>query len=532
MEKRLISALAISVLVILAFQYFTVKPPAPTAVPAAGEVAASKPAQGVAIVAPKPDIPTVDEKETIVETDRYILTFSNIGGSIKDIKLRDFKDQPSGEALELVRIKNQIDYIFNMSQNGANFKFDLAPYTLSRTSDSIIYTADIDGWNITKRYVLHKAKYGIELQISIRNNSGVALPFDYRIIGGAGVTDSTEEARRMIEVTASIDGKSVGYKRPKAGGITNVGNVKWAALKNKYFSVIVRAMDGSSGQHYIEDSSDHLVMSLNISNPSVQPGATVENKFTLYVGPSHHATLKLFGHGFEETINYGFFGAISKALIVVMGFFYSLFHSWGFAIILLSIFLNIILFPLTLKSFQSMQKMQALHPQMEKLKKLHKDNPQKLNKEIMELYKKYKINPFSGCLPMLLQMPIFIALYQALMKSIELRNTSFLWIQDLSSPDAVRLPITLPILGNSINILPLIMVGAMVVQQKMSSHTMGSAVTDEQKQQQKMMLILMPIMFGFIFYNMPSGLVLYWVVNTSLTIIEQMAIMKNTAVEA
>jgi YidC/Oxa1 family membrane protein insertase len=133
---------------------------------------------------------------------------------------------------------------------------------------------------------------------------------------------------------------------------------------------------------------------------------------------------------------------------------------------------------------------------------------------------------------MLLQMPIFIALYQALMKSFELWRTKFLWIQDLSAPDAVRIPITLPIVGNSINILPLIMVAAMVVQQKMSSKTMGGAVTEEQQQQQKMMLIIMPIMFGFIFYNMPSGLVLYWVVNTTLTIVEQMAIMKNTAVEA
>jgi YidC/Oxa1 family membrane protein insertase len=165
---------------------------------------------------------------------------------------------------------------------------------------------------------------------------------------------------------------------------------------------------------------------------------------------------------------------------------------------------------------------------MEKLKIQHKDNPQKLNKEIMELYKKYKINPLSGCLPMLLQMPIFVALYQALMKSLELRSASFLWIKDLSSPDAVPLPFALPIVGMSLNILPLIMVGAMVLQQKISTKSMGSAVTEEQKQQQKMMLVIMPIMFGFIFYNMPSGLVLYWVVNTILTIIEQGAILKKT----
>jgi YidC/Oxa1 family membrane protein insertase len=171
-----------------------------------------------------------------------------------------------------------------------------------------------------------------------------------------------------------------------------------------------------------------------------------------------------------------------------------------------------------------MQKMQELHPQMEKLKVQYKDNPQKMNKEVMELYKKYKINPFSGCLPMLLQMPVFIALYQALNRSIDLRNAKFLWINDLSAPDAIPLPLSFPIIGNSINILPLIMVIAMVVQQKLSTKFMGAAVTDEQREQQRMMLILMPIIFGFIFYNMPSGLVLYWVVNTVLTVFEQYSV--------
>ena len=129
---------------------------------------------------------------------------------------------------------------------------------------------------------------------------------------------------------------------------------------------------------------------------------------------------------------------------------------------------------------------------------------------------------------MLLQMPIFVALYQALTKSVSLRGASFLWIKDLSMPDAVSIPFTLPLIGNHINILPLAMVVLMVFQQKVSTKVMGSAVTDEQKQQQKMMLIIMPVMFGFIFYNMPSGMVLYWVVNTSLTIIEQSVVLKKT----
>ena len=532
MEKRLISALALSVLVILAFQYFTVKPPAPLSAPMESAQVAPQQAKEASLDAPKESLPMVEEKETTVETDRYILTFSNIGGAIKDIRLKNFKDQLSGESLELVRIKNQTDYILNISGAGVGANLSLSGYALTRTKDAITYSLTTDNWEITKKYIIHNNQYGIELQLFIKNRADSSRDFNYRIIGGAGVSETTEEAKRLIEVTASIDGKSVGFKRPKGGRTVNMGAVKWTALKNKYFSLIMKPMGTTKGQFYSIDSAGQLIDGVDIDVIAIQPGATIENKFILYVGPSHVPALKAFGYDFEETINYGFFGGISKAILVVLGFFYSLFHSWGLAIILLSIFLNIILFPLTLKSFQSMQKMQALHPQMEKLKKQHKDNPQKLNKDIMELYKKYKINPFSGCLPMLLQMPIFISLYQALMKSIELRHTKFLWINDLSAPDAVRIPITLPVLGNSINILPLIMVGAMVIQQKMSTKSAGAAVSEEQQQQQKMMLIIMPIMFGFIFYNMPSGLVLYWVVNTSLTIIEQMAIMKNTAVEA
>jgi len=476
--------------------------------------------------------PVAEEKDTVVETDRYIITFSNIGGAIKEIRLKNFKEYKTIEPMKLAEIKNQADYILNISSVNSGADLALTPYTLSRSDDTITYSAQTRDWEITKRYILHKTNYGIELQLSIKNISGTAKGFNYRIVGGAGVTEHAPENKRFIEATASIDGKMFGYRKPKAGRTINFGTVKWAALKNKYFSLILKPMAGSKGQFYSESAGGELVTGVDIDIASINPGTSVENQFVLYAGPSHVPTLKKFGHDFYEIVNYGWTDPISKALIAVMRFFYSLFHSWGIAIILLSIFLNIILFPLTMKSFQSMQKMQALHPQMEKLKKLHKDHPEKLNKEIMELYKKYKINPLSGCLPMLLQMPIFIALYEALMKSVELRNTSFLWIRDLSSPDAVGIPITLPVIGNSIHILPLVMVAAMVVQQKMSSRTMGGAVTEEQKQQQKMMLILMPVMFGFIFYNMPSGLVMYWVINTSLTIVEQMAVMKNTAVEA
>lgn len=165
---------------------------------------------------------------------------------------------------------------------------------------------------------------------------------------------------------------------------------------------------------------------------------------------------------------------------------------------------------------------------MVKLKELHKDNPHKLNKETMELYKKYNVNPLGGCLPMLLQMPIFIALYQGLMRSIELKGAHFLWIKNLARPEAVPLPFSLPVIGASINILPLLMVGMMVIQQKISQGSTTEGTTPEQAKQQKMMMMFMPIIFGFLFYQMPSGLVLYWLTNTVLMTAEQIFIVKRT----
>lgn len=524
MEKRLIFAIALSILIVLGFQYLSPKPVTPPTREMTAQTAV-EPVKEAEIV--RTITPGIEEKELEVGTDAYILTFSNIGGAIKKIRLKNFKASGSNENLDLVNLTNPAEYLLNIS-SVTNPGIDSAVYSSQVSENLVTYTLRTGDLEITKKFILHKSRYGIELNISVRNISGASKQFNYRIIGGAGISETNNQDKRFVEVTADINGKALGFKKPKPGQrVVNVGIVGWSDLKNKYFSLVLKPFAPTKSQFYSEDKHNGLVMGIDAETITIPSNSFIDNKFILYAGPSSIPVLKELGCGLEATVNYGFFGGISKAMLAVMGFFYHITRSWGFSIILLSIFLNIILFPLTVKSFKSMQKMQELHPQMEQLKKQYKDSPDKLNKAIMELYKKYKINPLSGCLPILLQMPIFIALYSALMKSIELRNASFFWIKDLSSPDAVRLPFTLPLIGNSINILPLIMVAAMVVQQKISTTTMGSAVTPEQKEQQKMMLIIMPIVFGFIFYSMPSGLVLYWVVNTLLTITEQASLAKN-----
>ena len=525
MEKRLILAIALSVFVIVTFQYLlpaqkhtTVKPQ---------ESAAVKEAS-IQTEQYLPPEPPADEKEATVATDKFILTFSNIGGSVKKIELKDYRNLKTNEPMALAQESDPQNYIFSLKDTVGALDLNRASYRPDKSDGSITYTLYTKGFEIMKRYILHNSSNVIELQLVVKNTSSSPAEFCYKIISGSGLVETRPEDKNLIEVVSKIDGKAFGFKRPNKNIIVNPGIVSWVAAKTRYFSLIMKPYGQTKSEYHGYAFDGNLFSGIEMEKTPIPAGSFIESKFVLYAGPSIASNLKKLGLEFEESVNYGFFGGIAKALLVVAAWFNSLVHNWGISIILLSVFLNIVLFPLTLKSFKSMQKMHELHPQMEKLKAQHKDNPQKLNKEVMELYKKYKINPLSGCLPLLLQMPIFVALYQALTKSIALRGAGFLWINDLSMPDAVAIPFSLPIFGSSINVLPLAMVALMVVQQKISTKVMGGAVTEEQKQQQKIMLIIMPVMFGFIFYNMPSGMVLYWVVNTILTIVEQAAILRNT----
>ena len=210
-------------------------------------------------------------------------------------------------------------------------------------------------------------------------------------------------------------------------------------------------------------------------------------------------------------------------LELMIKFFYRFTNNYGVSIILMTMVIKVILHPLTRKSFQSMRRMSALQPKITEIKEKYKNNPQQVNKETQALYKKEKVNPMGGCLPMILQMPIFYALYSLLSGMVELRNESFLWIKDLSLPDTVAtVKMAVPLLGyriaeqgfTDINILPFIMTGTTLLQSKL---TTGGQTA----QQGKMMTYMFPLMFFFIFWNMPSGLVLYWTIQNILTIGQQ-----------
>ena len=258
--------------------------------------------------------------------------------------------------------------------------------------------------------------------------------------------------------------------------------------------------------------------------------SAVDEGYKFYVGPKKREVLELYndkernewresGLHLEEAVASSFWGWLSNALKWLLEFYYRLIPNWGVAIILLTLTIKIIFFPLTRKSFESTSKMQALGPKLNAIKEKYKDNPQKMNQETAALYKKEGVNPLGGCLPMLLQLPIFLALYRLFNGYFELRGAPFIrpWIPDLSGPEQfLKLPFSIPFLGDTLNLLPFLMLGMTFLQQKVSQ-----TPTAQTSSQSKMLLYGMPLFFFFIMYNMPSGLLLYWTMQSLVSFVQQ-----------
>ncbi|HET9523827.1 MAG TPA: YidC/Oxa1 family insertase periplasmic-domain containing protein, partial [Terrimicrobiaceae bacterium] len=240
---------------------------------------------------------------------------------------------------------------------------------------------------------------------------------------------------------------------------------------------------------------------------SLAPGQTLEESFEIYAGPKDLSQLRKLGRGQEAVMNFGMFGFVSEFLLWAMNSLNAIFHSYATAIIALTIIIKSLLWPIQNKATNQMRKMSLLAPKMTELREKYKDDPQKMNEEVMKLYREYGVNPFSGCVPLLIQIPIFFGFYAMLGSAIELRNSSFLWVQDLSQPDTV-----FHILGFPINVLPIVMTGTMVWQMAVSPKS-GDAM-------QQRIFYFMPVVFLVFAYNYASGLALYWTTQNLFSIVQ------------
>ncbi len=537
MQKRMFLALILSLAVLLGFQYFFKVSPTNTATQKSygqniEEKRITSEERRAAEVLPTRESKSFPEEEMFIQTEKYEIVFSNVGGSIKKWRMKEFENAPEPELEQeekeiLINTKVPEQQLFAMQSQmlkglaSKRFKGrqgqDYLEYAYEKPATFLV----------TKRYTFHKTSDYIDLTIIIKNLSSKSTPFSYQLTGPAGLQETgAVRGRSFLQAETLIDDKLI-RKHSVKDMWAQQGNISWIALKNRYFAAILKPFENPMYAMIQGDRKIGLDTFLKTREYALSPGQTIEEDYLLYVGPIDGKRLKAMGYGMDQVVDYGWFGAISKVLLTILRFFHKWVKNWGLAIILLTLVVNILTYPLTRKSFMSMHQMKNIQPHMQKLKELHKDNPQKLNKEMMQLYKTYNVNPFGGCLPMLLQIPIFIALYQGLIRSVELKGAHFLWIKDLAKPDAAPLPFTLPVIGNHINILPLLMAGMMFLQQKITQGATSAAMTDDQAKQQKMMLLMMPLFFGFLFYNMPSGLVLYWLTNTILMSSEQTILTKT-----
>ncbi|OQY01642.1 MAG: membrane protein insertase YidC [Desulfobacteraceae bacterium 4572_130] len=306
---------------------------------------------------------------------------------------------------------------------------------------------------------------------------------------------------------------------------TYAGIIDWLGFTDRYFmSCIVpeKAFDATIKLSYSKPLvTTKYVQAIN----TINPGQQIKYSFKCFMGPKSLNLLKTYDNNLKKAVNFGWFDFLAKPCLIIMNLIYKFIPNYGVAIIILTILIKLIFWPLGTKSYKSMNDMKRIQPLMMELREKYKHDKQKMNKEVMGLYKTYKVNPMGGCLPIIVQMPIFFALYRMLYQAIELRHTPFIgWINDLSAPDRLfHFNFAIPFMQApyGVPVLTIIMGATMFLQQKMSPST-GDPT-------QAKMMMLMPLFMTFIFINFPAGLVLYWLVNNILSIGQQYYIQKKFA---
>lgn len=527
MEKRAFLAVVLSIVVFYLFSMFMgperkqgiTSPPQQTSTqsPAPALQQSATPAAPSASLVP---VSVSSQKDVTVDTGLYTAVFSSRGAALKSMTLKKYREQNTPSA-NLVVLGNNADPSllnfstratgFNLSDN-ASFVSDTDTINVSGSEPRQLTYSFVSGqgFTIRKIYTFTPGSYSIKLETQVLNNSAAPLVgsiqqvMSYPSIHNAkdnrfGTAGSYLYADNALHADKFKDVSSASKKYDKG--------VLWAGFADKYFLTAILSENGSIASAELKKSTEGFMESI-VSSPqlTINPGQTVTVAQRLFVGPKDIDILKSQGNSLVQALDLGWFTVIAKPLLYTLKFFHGYVGNYGVAIIIITIILKALFFPLTHKSYKSMKDMQKIQPKMAALKEKFKDDRDAMNKAVMELYREHKVNPLGGCLPMIVQIPVFFSLYKALMFSIELRHAPFFfWVTDLADKDPYY-------------VTPVIMGISMFIQQKMTPSQMDPI-------QQKMMLAL-PVVFTFMFLSFPSGLVLYWLVNNVLTIGQQMYINK------
>lgn len=537
MEKRLIASVFLSFAVLYIWALLTQSPESKNA--SIQEESLSEYSQDIAeiqdnqkpdndvivseMVAKTPDIDTSElSKQLVLENDKIRLQFSNIGGSLVGATILS-----SDHELPLSQVDALIPY--------NKLAFDLVEHK----SNEVHYRIVSEGTQIDKIYTIGDTHL-VTSKIKISNKSSSPKQFNAKIkafglemssldnSGGlfSGASQDGREAM-MYEYSALIDGKvkrknNAGKFEDKEKDIV-LGSLQWTGYRNRYYTIISKPLYPTKGYYIDPVASNKLVMGPEIEGIVVNPSDSMIFESNIYIGPQDKLVLKAYNSDFNKIISYNIGGFIdwfalglgdpaAQLLLTILLFLKSFIPSWGICIILLACLICLATYPLTMKGMKSMKRMQQVQPEMAKIKEKYKDNPEKMNKETMELYKKHKINPLGGCLPMFIQMPIFFGIIQLLWRYVGLKGESFLWIKDLAEPDRlIMLSQSFPIIGNEINILPIIIFFLTILQQKYTSKNM-TTTDPNMAMQQKMFKFMLPAMIIFFFYRFASAIALYFTV--------------------
>ncbi len=527
MDKRTVTAVLLSLIVLIGWSIIQKQLNPPKDLPPDGvpgqqivptpQVPDRQQQQQKPLVAPVESEPTVITGDigssVVVETDLYKAVFSTQGGIISYWELKEYTDQDNNMPVVLLKEPGVIPPLSIILEGPDRHMPQKLIYTTNTkkiilsdrgdTEGELIFTYNNNGIRIKKKFIFYNDDYRVDLSIETAGTPSYLLPVGTDF----GIFD--KDQREHKGPVALIGGTDREEFDDGDGPKFLTGNITWIAQEDKYFAAAIIPKSPVEGATLWQEGAAYGI-ALKL--------APQKHDFVVYAGPKEYDRLEaiskyLISEGspvdvhFEYIIDFGWFSIVAMPLFWVLKYFNEFFGNYGWSIILLTIVTRIPFIPILHKSQQSMKKMQKIQPLMKELKEKYKNDAAKLQKETMAIYKKHKVNPIGGCLPMFLQIPVFIALYNVLLGAIELRGAPFvLWITDLSVKDPYY-------------VLPIVMGLTMVLQQKMTPTAMDP--------KQAKMMMFMPIIFTFMFLTFASGLVLYWLVNNTLGIIQQYFVNKK-----
>ncbi len=523
-----------------------------------------------AVIEPVEATPVTEESLIVLTNDSIRMVVSSRGAAVLEVTLNDYREQlaPSSPPV-IFDFRSRPGLTYGglpelSSQAGYLVEVDESPsrVTLARTTSAGL---------TLRRTITMGSNYLVHVSDTFVNQTGADLELGNHSIRTGPIGQETAHADMVGMINIGVD------VLPPAGGVENWGariqkefrNIReeqglaslpgeihfrpsakaadWVAAKNKYFvQILMPDGDGAdsvdifarreitaaelAGARIKDAFVSEVAAELGFLSQTLAPGESYTRTYEYFAGPKSYKILSALSHGREGAMGFeenAYMDVVvvpsAKLLIRLLGFLHDhVYANYGVAIILLTLIVRIVFWPITHKGTESMRRMAKVQPLMTEIREKYKDNPQKMQQAMMALYKEHKINPLGGCLPMLVQIPVFFALFVVLRIAIELRFADFLWISDLSAPERlIEFGFTIPLLGwDALNILPLLMTATMVIQQKMTP-TAGDPA------QQRIMLIMMPAMMLFFLYNFASGLALYWTTQNVLMIVQQMLYLQR-----